>query len=142
MLRRIRVFSSKNSVTLIGLLIIPIVVLDKCCNVLDGFINGEDIEILPDLCATFIGFILTALTVFISLPKDNRYMQNFKKYGHTKRFAHANGLSFCSFVIYLLLWMVGMGDNRISIYICIYGMLELLLVFWCAYQMAIYSFWK
>jgi hypothetical protein len=41
---------------------------------------------LIGISGTLIGFLITAVTIFLSLPKENHIMKNVKKYGHDKIF--------------------------------------------------------
>ena len=39
------------------------------------------------ISGTLIGFLLTAITIFLSLPKDTNLMKRVKKYNHHKIFS-------------------------------------------------------
>lgn len=76
----------------------PIIVLmffDQKYGIFDVFFKDDSkVSALLGMCGTFVGFLLMALTIFISLPKDSEYAKRFRKYGHDKIFAVSKSFRF------------------------------------------------
>ena len=67
-------------------IIICIIHFTKIVNFSDTLID-ESSNIIQ-ISGTLIGFLLTAMTIFLSLPKDTKLMQRIKKYHHHKMLYH------------------------------------------------------
>ena len=78
------------TIPIITLIIFIIIYLTKIITFSDIFIN--DISTLITIAGTLIGFLLTAMTVFLSLPKNTELMQRIKKYNHHVIFSRFNSI--------------------------------------------------
>lgn len=103
-----------------------------------NFLSQTDkVSMLPSLSATFIGFLLMALTIFITMPKQTRYYEMFRKYGHDKIFARSCIFSAVFLFFYILLWMFSVETTMIAFYVFACGIAELIVVFYYAFRMTI-----
>ena len=101
--------------------------------------DDDKISSLSGLIATFIGFLLMALTIFITMPKQSNYYQKFHKYGHDKIFAISCALSAVFLFLYIFLWMFVAKVTTVILYIFICGIAELIVVFYYAFRMTMDS---
>lgn len=91
------------------------------------------------ISGTLIGFLLTAMTVFLSLPKDTQLMQRIKKYNHHKIFSRCVSMGLIILTIDILLWLVKISHIYI-IFCFLLGLEETLMAAYYIYKLCLYNF--
>ena len=96
-------------------------------------------ESLIQISGSLIGFLLTAITVFLSLPKDNKIMQRVKKYNHHRIFGKCifSGLLILSISIFLWIFKAPEWSILMSF---IFGLEEVIISAYYVYILCIYNF--
>ena len=94
---------------------------------------------LIQISGTLIGFLLTAMTVFLSLPKDTKLMQRIKKYNHHKIFSRCVSMGLIILTIDILLWLVKISNIYI-IFCFLLGLEETLMAAYYIYKLCLYNF--
>lgn len=94
---------------------------------------------LIQISGTLIGFLLTAMTVFLSLPKDTQLMQRIKKYNHHKIFSRCVSMGLIILTIDILLWLVKISHIYI-IFCFLLGLEETLMAAYYIYKLCLYNF--
>lgn len=92
--------------------------------------------LIPVSC-TFIGFVLTSVTIFWSMPRDTKYMKQFKNSGHDKIFRIICTLAIVFFIIPVAWWLFGIPFVQIAIYSFISGILETVAMFYYIIHMSL-----
>ena len=75
-------------------------VINNKFNIIQISLNNDDSTIIQ-ISGTLIGFLLTAITIFLSLPKDTALMERVKKHNHHKIFFR-NVYTYTHLVLYFL----------------------------------------
>jgi hypothetical protein len=100
---------------------------------------NDDSSTIIQIAGTIIGFLLTAITIFLSLPKDTDLMKRVKKYNHHIIFGRCiiGGLIFSTLSI--ILWIFNVNC---TILITIFGLSleETLMSAYYIYKLSIYNF--
>lgn len=94
---------------------------------------------LIQISGTLIGFLLTAMTIFLSLPKDTQLMKRIKKYNHHKIFSRCVSMGLIILTIDIILWLIKMPHTYI-IFIFLLGLEETLMAAYYIYKLCIYNF--
>lgn len=91
------------------------------------------------ISGTLIGFLLTAITIFLSLPKETKLMQRIKKYNHHKIFSRCVSLGLIILTIDICFWLVKFPN--IYIVLCfLLGLEETLMAAYYIYKLCLYNF--
>ena len=102
--------------------------------------NIEDnVTTLIGISGTLIGFLFTAMTIFFSLNKDSKYMQNFKKYGHHKIFCKLNVWGIVFLFLNIFLWLANV-NIKIILLPFILGFSETIMASYYKYKLSLNSF--
>lgn len=96
-------------------------------------------ESLIQISGSLIGFLLTAITVFLSLPKDNKIMQRVKRYNHHRIFGKCIFLGLLVLSISIFLWIFKAPEWSILISF-ILGLEEVIISAYYVYILCIYNF--
>lgn len=118
-------------------IIISILCFLKIFDFTNVFINES--ANLIQISGTLIGFLLTAMTIFLSLPKDTQLMQRIKKYNHHKIFSRCVSMGLIILTIDIILWLIKISHVYI-IFIFLLGLEETLMAAYYIYKLCIYNF--
>jgi len=99
----------------------------------------NNVTTLIGISGTLIGFLFTAMTIFFSLNKNSKYMQNFKRYGHHKIFCRLNiyGITFLFFNI--ILWLAN-ANIKLIILSFVLGFAETIMASYYTYKLSLNNF--
>lgn len=113
-------------------------VINNKFNIIQISLNNDDSTIIQ-ISGTLIGFLLTAITIFLSLPKDTALMERVKKHNHHKIFGNCivGGLFFSTLSI--LLWLFKC-NNTLLIVMFSLSLEETLISAYYIYKLSIYNF--
>lgn len=65
-----------------------------------------DISTIIQMSGTLIGFLLTAISIFATIPKNTDYMRRFELHQHKKIFSRCIGLGIILLAICIFLWLM------------------------------------
>ena len=99
----------------------------------------DDSSTLIQISGTLIGFLLTAMTIFLSLPKDTTLMKRIKKDGHHKIFSRCVSTGLIILTIDILMWLLKISNVYI-VFVFLIGLEETLLSAYYIYKLCIYNF--
>ena len=125
------------TVPIITCVLLCFIHLTKILNFSSIFI--EEPSNLIQISGTLIGFLLTAMTVFLSLPKDTKLMQRIKKYNHHKIFSRCVSLGLIILTLDICLWLVKI-PNVYIVFGFLLGLEETLMAAYYIYGLCIYNF--
>ena len=91
------------------------------------------------ISGTLIGFLLTAITIFLSLPKDTKIMQRIKRYNHHKIFSRCVSMGLIILTIDICLWLIKVSNIYI-VFGFLIGLEETLMAAYYIYKLCIYNF--
>ncbi len=93
---------------------------------------------LVNISATFIGFLLTVVTIFFTVPKDGKFMQRLIETGHHRIFVKIALFGMVFFFLVIFLWLFG-GEIpiRLATYSFICGSLEICASFYYVYHLIV-----
>ena len=91
------------------------------------------------ISGTLIGFLLTAITIFLSLPKDTSLMQRIKKYNHHKIFSRCVAGGLIILTLDICLWLIKV-PNIYIVFAFVLGLEETLMAAYYIYKLCIYNF--
>lgn len=99
----------------------------------------NDTSTIIQIAGTLIGFLLTAITIFLSLPKDTDLMQRIKKHNHHKIFGKCvvGGLLFSTLSI--ILWIFNCNCTLLIVMFSL-SLEETLMSAYYIYKLSIYNF--
>lgn len=120
----------------------PIIVVIFCdmkfCFIEKFFTNNSNASNLAGISGTFVGFLLTAATVYLALPSDSKFKSWFIKYGHHKIFMKIILFGTIFFMIPIISWICDTtAMNYIGMYGFIAGSLEVLAAMYYLYNLII-----
>lgn len=69
-----------------------------------------DVSTIIQIAGTLIGFIVTAITIYASIPKNTDYMRRFIKHQHEKVFRRSISLGIIFLSICILLWLIAVPE--------------------------------
>ena len=118
-------------------IIICIIHFTKIVNFSDTVID-ESSNIIQ-ISGTLIGFLLTAMTIFLSLPKDTKLMQRIKKYHHHKIFSRCVSLGLVILTLDICLWLLKVSHIYV-IFTFLLGLEDTLMAAHYIYNLCIYNF--
>lgn len=127
--------------------IITVILISIICIIRYKFFNffvitehiTNDTSTLIQIAGTLIGFLLTAMTVFLSLPKETKLMQKIKKYNHHKIFSYCVTSGLVILTLDILLWILKFSTELIIIFFLL-GLEETLMAAYYIYKLCIYNF--
>lgn len=102
-------------------------------------LSSESQSTIIGIAGTLIGFLFTAMTVFLSLPKDNDIMKRVKRSNHHKIFGECVLIGIALLIICILFWMCNVPSSWI-VMIFIEGLVETLIAAYYVYKLCIYNF--
>ena len=76
---------------------------------------ADDISTLIGISGTLIGFLFTAITIFLSLNKDSKFMERVFRYGHHKIFSNCIWYGIILLSINIMLWLFKAHETFIII---------------------------
>ena len=91
------------------------------------------------ISGTLIGFLLTAITIFLSLPKDTNLMKRVKKYNHHKIFSRCVSMWLNILSLDICLWLIKV-PNVYIVFLFFIGLEETLMATYYIYKLCIYNF--
>lgn len=91
------------------------------------------------ISGTLIGFLLTAITIFLSLPKDTNLMKRVKKYNHHKIFSRCVSMWLIILSLDICLWLIKV-PNVYIVFLFFIGLEETLMATYYIYKLCIYNF--
>lgn len=74
-----------------------------------------DVATIIQIAGTLIGFLLTAITIFASIPKNTDYMRRFVKHQHETVFRRAISLGMIFLSICIFIWIVQIPNEIIAL---------------------------
>nr|DAM85238.1 MAG TPA: hypothetical protein [Caudoviricetes sp.] len=141
-----KIFIKKHCYIVIPAVTIIIFIILKCNNLIiipedenDRTVLADYLSTLVGISGTLIGFLFTAITIFLSLNKDTQYMQNFKKYNHHIIFGRLVTLGIAILSINIILWLFSF-DKFLIMASFIIGLEETLMAAYYIYKLSLNSF--
>lgn len=125
------------SIPMITVLIVAFLYIGKIVDFSSILI--DDSSNIIQISGTLIGFLLTAMTIFLSLPKDTVLMQRIKKYNHHKIFSRCVSMGLIILTIDILVWLLKIPYVYV-ILLFILGLEETLMSAYYIYKLCIYNF--
>ncbi len=125
------------SIPLLTVVVLILLYISKKINFNELF--EDDSSTLIQISGTLIGFLLTAMTIFLSLPKDTTLMKRIKKYGHHKIFSRCVSTGLIILTIDILMWLLKISNVYI-VFVFLIGLEETLLSAYYIYKLCIYNF--
>lgn len=125
------------SIPAITVIIICIIHFLKILNFSDILI--DDLSNIIQISGTLIGFLLTAMTIFLSLPKETELMKRIKNSKHHIIFSRCVSLGLIILTIAILLWLIKIPYIYIILFFLI-GLEETLMSAYYIYKLCIYNF--
>ena len=102
-------------------------------------LNPENINTLIGIIGSLIGFLLTSITIFLSLPRNSTLMINIKKYKHHIIFLKCIAFGITSSILTLILWIFQINYYYILMFFMI-SIIETCISAYYIYLMCLYSF--
>lgn len=102
-------------------------------------IGENELNTIIGLLGTLIGFLLMAITVFLSLPKENIVIKRVKKYNHHKIFSKCILLGILFSCLTILFWIMKLPNSWILICFLI-SISETIIAAYYIYLLCLYSF--
>lgn len=121
-----------------SIILVLLYIIKKILNFELSFTNNMS-ESLIQISGSLIGFLLTAITVFLSLPKDTKIMQRVKKYNHHKIFGKCIFFGIFILSISIFLWIFSAPEWTILVSF-IFGLEEVIMSAYYVYSLCIYNF--
>ena len=101
-------------------------------------LNSDDSTTIQ-ISGTMIGFLLTAITIFLSLPKNTEYMKRIKKYKHDKIFAKCIFVGLLVLTADIIIWILKVPSIYIT-WLFIIGLEETLISAYYIYRLCVDNF--
>lgn len=125
------------SIPVVTCIIICIIHITKILDFSSIFV--DEASNIIQISGTLIGFLLTAITIFLSLPKDTKLMQRIKKYNHHKIFSRCVSIGLILLTLDICLWLIKVPNTYIVL-IFLLGLEETLMASYYIYKLCIYNF--
>ncbi len=125
------------SIPVVTCIIICIIHITKILDFSSIFV--DEASNIIQISGTLIGFLLTAITIFLSLPKDTKLMQRIKKYNHHKIFSRCVSIGLILLTLDICLWLIKVPNTYIVL-IFLLGLEETLMAAYYIYKLCIYNF--
>ena len=74
-----------------------------------------DIATIIQISGTLIGFLLTAITIFATIPKNTDYMRRFVKHQHETVFRRSISLGMIFLSICIFIWIIQIPNEFIAL---------------------------
>ena len=103
-----------------------------------GILTNDDATLIQ-ISGTLIGFLLTTMTIFLSLPKDTQLIHRIKKYRHHKIFSRCASIGLIILTIDIFLYLIKIPSEFV-IFIFLLGLEETLMAAYYIYKLCIYNF--
>lgn len=133
-------FIKKYCYVSVPMIISILLVVMYFLNIFDNLkLSETDTNTLVGIIGSLVGFLLTAITIFLSLPKDSIVMKRVKKYNHHKIFARCIMIGIICSCLTIFLWMFKVNDNIIVLFF-ISSILEVIMSAYYIYTFCLYSF--
>lgn len=107
-------------------------------NVVENLLDEQKSAIIG-IAGTLIGFLFTAMTVFLSLPKDNDIMKRVKRSNHHIIFGKCVLSGIFILIICIIFWICGAPSSWIAM-LFLEGLIETLIAAYYIYTLCIYNF--
>lgn len=122
---------------IIGIILTVLFFINKLFFKYDFDLSNK-ISTIIGIVGTLIGFLLTAITIFSGIPKDNVIFKRVIKYKHHIIFSKCVlfGIFFSSITIFI--WIIGLNNNLILLGF-ILSFLETIMASWYIYKFSIFS---
>ena len=104
------------------------------------YISDNSLSGLSGIAASFLGFLLTALTIVLSIPKESKYMKLLKRFNHHKIFGRIVVVGVIMFVGTIVFWFLGEKFIRLAFYSFCGGLFEVIAAFYYSYRMIVDNF--
>lgn len=101
--------------------------------------DENSINTLVSITGSLIGFLLTSITVFLSLPKENIVMQKVKKYKHHIIFSRCVICGIIFACLLIVIWILK-ADYYFIILCFILSLIETIMAAYYIYKLCLYSF--
>lgn len=124
------------SIPIISILILGILLFFHILSIIDLETNSGTII---GISGTLIGFLFTAMTIFFSLNKNSKYMQNFKKYDHHIIFSRLVSCGIVALCINITSWLFNFHSSILMISFVI-GIEETIMAAYYIYKLSLNSF--
>ncbi|QNO17681.1 hypothetical protein [Caproicibacterium amylolyticum] len=125
-------------------IIIPIALLENRFSWFNKFINSNNVESnfsnLATISGTMIGFLITAMTIFFSMPKESQMMKEVLRYEHHKTFIYTIIFGTVAFGVTIILWLFGPQMLKIAVYSFIAGIAEIATTIYYLYNLIMGNF--
>lgn len=119
--------------------VVVIIIIDCLSNfkLFETFISqSSNMSSLAGISGTFIGFLLTAATIYLSLPLDSKFKMWFIKHEHHKIFVKNILFGTIFFMVPIISWICNLEIlNIIGIYCFIAGCLEVIVSMYYIYHL-------
>lgn len=124
------------SITILVIVVIYILVKITNFNIVlaENFSNT-----IIQISGTLIGFLLTAITIFLSLPKDTKVMERVKKYKHHIIFSRCIFFGLFFSIISIFLWAFNVEKTLVLISFCL-ALEETIIAVKYIYKLCVYNF--
>ncbi len=93
-----------------------------------------DISTIIQMSGTLVGFLVTAITIFASVPKNTEYMKRFEKHQHKKIFGRCISLGIIFLVICIIIWLLRFSDMFIAL-VFVLGLQETIISAYYLYRL-------
>jgi len=101
--------------------------------------SSDDLGTIIGMSGTLIGFLFTAITVFLSLPKDSDVMKNVKSSKHHIIFGNCVMCGVIFLTLCILSWMLKLLSVIVVIFF-LAGLVETLICVHYIYTLCVYNF--
>lgn len=100
---------------------------------------NENAGTLIGISGTLIGFLFTSMTIFLSLNKDSKYMQNFKRYNHHIIFCRLILIGIFFLFLNIGCWLLNICTKIIALTFVL-GFVETIMASYYTYKLSLNSF--
>lgn len=127
----------------IQLALIPFLIAGLCFGMFSNFLGTEtNYSSIVSLSGTFIGFLLTVMTLFFTIDSKSQFMKNIIAQKHHLIFLRCVVMGIVSYFTTIILWLFGSSTMEIALYFFIAGCLEVAGTLYYLYFMIINRFVK
>lgn len=113
----------KNKVRLYSFIIVPMFVFGLVLLIARNFnfsdIGDTKLDVLASVSASFIGVLITVITIYMAVPKEKIILERMKKSGHEFIYLSNIGFGMLLYLISLLSWIL--FDSKfysITLFVC------------------------
>ena len=98
----------------------------------------DKISTIIGIVGTLIGFLLTAITIFSGIPKDNQIFKKVIRYNHHIIFSKCVLLGILFSSLTMFIWIIGLSDKWILLGFTL-SFSETIMASWYIYKFSIFS---